>query len=836
MVWCVTAATLVLGACSPTDSDTDVSLTSTTTTTPPIASTTAPSTSSTTLPAVDAPIPFDSREAGDVFAFVDEWEVATAAGWASPMLSPFALPADAGAASPDGRGGVVFIMNDQVWWMSNPTAEPVVIEQPGIPVQLIGLRHVDGEPVVLVRIGDKLIGYDRGDGELAHLLDRFTGDIVRIDVDRNHVVAIVEARFGWSVELMYLSTGEVRELIAPIEADRDEAPVQVAISGDRVVVVGRSSPAKVVSTTGAPVTELDFGLESIPIMSADLVGQSLLIAFGEAAIVANIATGERYVADTLEGWVTSAIWVASPAIDEPDISNAMRFRVNTELVESDVADPFLNVRWGPGAENELTAKLPPTYTGLLRTGPEETSADGAVWFQVELLDPIHATPPEPLEGRAPIGWVNSAYLEPLPEGLPVTLEELPGCVDADPASVASGAVPEHVYALESAMLSDRCLRVVLTFGSGEMPGWWGDQAGRDLGPAASLPDVFHAMSGSRGSYIDLGGVTSAWPWLSAADDEVYVVRNGSGLQLWMLQPVRWEAIHALPERGIVVVDYTLDSALQDTDPPDERVVLTGGVWDTADGVIANGITRPYEGNLGVSIRDSSGEPVEAVFSGSLALGTIRADHYSVQTNDWTEAWAPFALQVEGLDPGEYQLRLNPGGSSPTLAVPFTVETWNSSGNPDWMEQFVGPPPLVTEQELDIVQALVAFARGEGDLASVPLADEVTLGLNTVDFRVRTRSQLRDRDAWVAGVDQFDGFSGTFSPLSVLATSGFVRVTAGPIPHCAGPPLEWPSELDGLRQINVEPIGVDSCIQWFGVSLLLNDQGEVEAIVLDLFGP
>ena len=81
-----------------------------------------------------------------------------------------------------------------------------------------------------------------------------------------------------------------------------------------------------------------------------------------------------------------------------------------------------------------------------------------------------------------------------------------------------------------------------------------------------------------------------------------------------------------------------------------------------------------------------------------------------------------------------------------------------------------------------MQALVAFARGEGDLASVPLADEVTLGLNAVDFRIRTRSQLRDRDAWVADVDEFDGYVGTFSPLGVLATSGFVRVTAGPIPH------------------------------------------------------
>ena len=92
-------------------------------------------------------------------------------------------------------------------------------------------------------------------------------------------------------------------------------------------------------------------------------------------------------------------------------------------------------------------------------------------------------------GRNPVGWVNSAFLEFLPQGLPVTLDEVPACVDhiGEIAAVRGSHPASGIYALESAYLSAHCLRVVVTFGSGEMPFTW--DVARNIVPADSVPEV-----------------------------------------------------------------------------------------------------------------------------------------------------------------------------------------------------------------------------------------------------------------------------------------------------------------------------------------------------------
>jgi hypothetical protein len=119
---------------------------------------------------------------------------------------------------------------------------------------------------------------------------------------------------------------------------------------------------------------------------------------------------------------------------------------------------------------------------------------------------------------------------------------------------------------------------------------------------------------------------------------------------------------------------------------------------------------------------------------------------------------------------------------------------------------------------------------------VPLAGEVTLGLNVVEFRVRNSAELAEHGAWDINVEEFDGITGRLSALDALAHHDFVRVSAGSIPHCAGPPLQWPAEFGQWRQINVEPIGIESCLQWSGVSIFLNAHDEIAAVVVDYFGP
>ena len=64
----------------------------------------------------------------------------------------------------------------------------------------------------------------------------------------------------------------------------------------------------------------------------------------------------------------------------------------------------------------------------------------------------------------------------------------------------------------------------------------------------------------------------------------------------------------------------------------------------------------------------------------------------------------------------------------------------------------------------------------------------------------------------------------------------VQITVGPHDHCAGQPRQYADALQGLRQLSIQPTGIDSCIAWFSVDVFVNDAGEIEAVMLDLFGP
>jgi len=289
---------------------------------------------------------FDERSGADIFVLLEREDASKAAGWNSPLGEPASLPGEAEAAVPDGRGGIVFVTDTQIWWISEPSAEPAVIEQPGIPVHLVGLRYIDGEPEVLVLIGQKLIGYDQGINELRGMFDQVGGDVIDIDVDGDHAVLVVESEPGRAVELVTMSTGAVAELVPPIVADDPAAPTLAAISGSNIVVMFDEQPGQVFTTNGTNRGEVNLRIEDMGVSSVDLAGGQLLAAFGEAAMVTDIETGERYVPSTPNGWVIGAVWGASPEPAPPDLVATDRYRVNTGMVEADTADPYPTSAWG----------------------------------------------------------------------------------------------------------------------------------------------------------------------------------------------------------------------------------------------------------------------------------------------------------------------------------------------------------------------------------------------------------------------------------------------------------------------------------------------------------
>jgi hypothetical protein len=132
--------------------------------------------------------------------------------------------------------------------------------------------------------------------------------------------------------------------------------------------------------------------------------------------------------------------------------------------------------------------------------------------------------------------------------------------------------------------------------------------------------------------------------------------------------------------------------------------------------------------------------------------------------------------------------------------------------------------------------LSAFARGQGDLASVPFADEVQLGLAEILLVTRTPSELTDPASWVLDLEPFRARTGPFSALELFAEERPHVVVIGPHNHCASPPVPAPEGYDEYRRVSVHPADATSCLEWFTVDLFLTDDGTIAAITLDLYEP
>lgn len=503
------------------------------------------------------------------------------------------------------------------------------------------------------------------------------------------------------------------------------------------------------------------------------------------------------------------------------VTEITRFRVNTALVAADVNDPFLNVRRSPGSSSPIVAKLPPTYSGVRWLGDAETATDGGTWYLVELLDPAPIFDlAEPLHGGNPVGFVNAAYIEQLPEGISVTRSDLPPCSGGTDYAGGSGG-DAHISSLEVADMGNDCTRIVVGFSTGQSSFAWEDVPDH-LGPVVGLPTWTQVQS-PYPSIVGFPTTTSVWSQATDVDD-VYVVRSPDGtLDLVSMVPAEDVLIRQLPDRGALVID--LRGGARSTPPAGANVALMRDV--TVAGMLdVTGIARPFEANLEIEIRNAQGAQVEAVYSGSSFFGTIRTGRYAVQTNDWTEAWGRFSVRAEGLPTGDYTLLLGgQGGPDPArwLEVPFTITE-------------AGEEPTIPSTEAnDIARRFLAFALGSSD--TPPFADTVELRLGDQIAVTRTRAQLTDHPSWVIDSEGFNAWSGPFDILRFVADQPNVRISEGQIRHCASPAIDWWPGAELVRpQINLEPVGIDSCIQWYAVTLRVNEAGVIQEVILDLWEP
>lgn len=145
-------------------------------------------------------------------------------------------------------------------------------------------------------------------------------------------------------------------------------------------------------------------------------------------------------------------------------------------------------------------------------------------------------------------------------------------------------------------------------------------------------------------------------------------------------------------------------------------------------------------------------------------------------------------------------------------------------------------PVPTGEDNALVEALVAFARAQGELDALPLGDEVALGLAAELLTMASPAELADPGAWQLDVEFFRARTGPFSALELLAPDRPHRIIVGPHNHCASPPVRAPEGFADHHRISIQPEDVTSCIEWFTVDLFVGETGAVEAITLDLFEP
>jgi len=140
----------------------------------------------------------------------------------------------------------------------------------------------------------------------------------------------------------------------------------------------------------------------------------------------------------------------------------------------------------------------------------------------------------------------------------------------------------------------------------------------------------------------------------------------------------------------------------------------------------------------------------------------------------------------------------------------------------------------------IADDFIRFAQSHSaeDLAKLPLADTVQLGLGPELMVTVGKDELTDPETWIIQRDLFRAYEGPFNIIGPLEDDEPRDIIFGDHPHCAGAPMPDPVGFEDHSQISIQPgaSSFDSCLVWYTVDLFLNDQAQIEAITLDVWEP
>jgi hypothetical protein len=311
----------------------------------------------------------------------------------------------------------------------------------------------------------------------------------------------------------------------------------------------------------------------------------------------------------------------------------------------DVAsDDVLNVRSGPGVENNVVFTLPPGFEGAVTFGEPMQLAAGGVWTQV--FNPRSDDADES-------GWVNQAFLEPIdgadnrsclfngPQDHYIGL-------DSDTSDIARTESDATVVRSVETYRFGRCIRTVLELGT-EFDFGEGSPLASGFPPDVTFTRGSPSTISFGESIIGANGVTArliegdrtSTVALSVNEDRQIVAT------FWMptdLTFVHWDEANA--RIVLDVMDFGTDDPQFGYSAPlfvDDGLIITRTIVENERFTI-HGLARPFEAVLGLQLRNADG-PVEAEFIGTFDDGAPNISSTAVQTTGWTEAWGEFEFTM-----------------------------------------------------------------------------------------------------------------------------------------------------------------------------------------------
>ncbi len=341
----------------------------------------------------------------------------------------------------------------------------------------------------------------------------------------------------------------------------------------------------------------------------------------------------------------------------------------------DVADDdILNVRSGPGVDNDVIAMLSPYADGVLTTGTATFTDDGAEWWEVVISTGL-------------TGWVNSRFLESVDQ-TSAPFADVPCSADLSdgghgptsfPATGSATSDADHVVRVET-VSGGGCERTVVVLGTdfdftdtspeaAEVPAGIVAEVLR-AAPASvriDMPSIFHSAPSAAGSGSRKVVRADDGPTDTDGFHPVYVdILTGPGAVgvTYRNDPARIVVDYLAVPLGPGYPQRAEGSSVELVSP-----AVTDPLAVVANGSEFHGYARGFEASLFVQLFEEFGiDPVVADFATTRGFGpTTTASSIPISTTDYIEAWGEFGFTISGLDPGTYTLVLSTDNAAGTVS-------------------------------------------------------------------------------------------------------------------------------------------------------------------------